>query len=305
MKRDYAFPAVFSPPPAPWPQTGGGPLAVAVPTVDAALSADAAASLASLRRRAPGIPRFLIVPEGWAPQWDCADFTVLTVPAAAMSSIAAYNRMMLTPWFYRLFAGYEALLIFQTDCLLLRDDLPAWASRGYSYVGAPWFANKRGLRLKAVGNGGLSLRRPADALATLLSDRFSPWPRFAQQIRHFSSIKHLNLLRRCLRAAECDRAENDPAGPRPADDEWKGDEPAGSRFARRFIRPEDEFWSFYAPFFHPGYRLPTPAEALDFAFEPRPADCLRLNAGRLPLGCHAWAKIDREFWSAQLARLDS
>ena len=36
-----------------------------------------------------------------------------------MASIAAYNRMMLTPWFYRLFAGYRHILLYQLDCLML------------------------------------------------------------------------------------------------------------------------------------------------------------------------------------------
>ena len=296
MKRDYAAPAVFPPPPDPWPELrpklapelGRRALAVAVPMVEETLSAESALSLESLRRRALGVDRYLVVPQSLRLGWPHDDFQVLRVPDAAMSSIAAYNRLMLTPWFYRLFAGYDSLLIFQTDCLLLRDDLADWAAQGWSYVGAPWFARKRGMRLKAVGNGGLSLRRPADALAVLQAERFHWRPRLGQQIRHFASFKHLGLLRRTLAAARRDVAL----------------EPLGARFVRHFARPEDEFWGQYAPFFHPGFRIPSPAAALDFAFEPRPADCLKLNGGRAPLGCHAWAKMDRAFWLGFLAERD-
>ena len=288
MKRNYAVPPAFAPQPSPWPELGGGRLAVVVPCVDVRLTPDQALSLATLRRRAPGVPRFLVKPEGLAPEWPHEDFSVASMPTAAMNGIAAYNRMMLTPWLYRLFAGFDAILIFQTDCLLLRDDLADWAARGWSYVGAPWFSSKRGRGLKGVGNGGFSLRRPADALAVLESEVFRPWPRYGQQFRRFASFKHGGLLARTLAAARRDTAA----------------EPLGSRFVRHFQRPEDEFWSDYAPFFHQSYRLPPPRAALDFAFEPRPADCLALNGGRLPLGCHAWAKMDRAFWLERLAESD-
>lgn len=289
MKRDYTTPAVFPPAPDPWPQIGGGRVAVVVPTVDVTLSAEATLALDSLRRRAAGVDRYLVVPDGLALTWPHDDFRVLRVPAAAMSGIAAYNRLMLTPWFYRLFAGYDAILIFQTDCLLLRDDLKIWAETPWSYLGAPWFAGRRGFRLKGVGNGGFSLRRPADALAALQSDHLQRWPRLAQQRRHFASFKHLGVLLRTLRAAR-----RDPA-----------DEPLAMRFVRHFTRPEDEFWGLYAPLFFPAYRLPPPQIALDFAFEPRPRDCLALNGGRLPLGCHAWARMDRDFWLETLETLET
>lgn len=288
MKRNYAVPPAFAPSPSPWPDLGGGPLAIVLPCVDVRLSPEQALSLATLRRWAPAVPRFLVVPEGLTPGWAHDDFRLLPIPAAAMASVADYNRMMLTPWFYRLFAGFDAILIFQTDCLLLRDDLAAWAARGWSYVGAPWFSSKRGQRLKGVGNGGFSLRRPADALAVLESGAFSLWPRYGQQLRRFASFKHGGMLARTLAAAR----RNATA------------EPLATRFVRHFQRPEDEFWSDYAPFFHQAYRLPPPLAALDFAFEPRPADCLALNGGRLPLGCHAWAKMDRGFWLDRLAERD-
>lgn len=289
MKRDYAVPPVFAPPPRPWPDLGRGRLAVVVPSIDRRLTAEQALSLATLRRHAADVPRFLVAPEGQeAPAWARDDFRFVPVAAAAMESLPAYNRMMLTPWFYRLFAGYDAILIFQTDCLLLRDDLADWAAQGWSYVGAPWFSAKRGVRLKGVGNGGFSLRRPLDALAVLGSDVFQPWPRYGQQVRRFASFKHLGLLAAALAAARRDRTA----------------EPLATRFARHYRRPEDEFWSDYAPFFYSGYRLPPPKTALDFAFEPRPADCLTLNGGRLPLGAHAWAKMDRAFWLARLAESD-
>lgn len=287
MKRNYALPSGFHLAcPAPAPACGGGPLAIVVPVPRAALTADERLSLATLRQRSGGVPVLFVVPEGCHPETGASGVRLIEVPAAAMASIGCYNRMMMTSWFYRLFAGYRTILLFQLDCLLLREDLAAWAARDWSYVGAPWFARRGSHRLKGVGNGGLSLRRPDHALAVLESDRFHPWPRFAQQWRHFASLKHLGILRRTLATAQ-----RTPADGRTL----------AERFVAAFPRPEDEFWGLYAPFFAADYRVPSPTEALDFAFEARPRDAYALTGGRLPLGCHAWGRMDREFWSERLA----
>jgi hypothetical protein len=39
---------------------------------------------------------------------------------------------------------------------------------------------------------------------------------------------------------------------------------------------------------------------LRFAFEAAPRQCLEMNQGRLPFGCHAWGRYDREFWTPHL-----
>lgn len=287
VKRDLSVAYGFVDPPDPWPSTGSGDLAVVVPLAVAALTEDERLSLDRLRRNASGIPRYLVVPDGLELKFDHADFSVVRVPAIAMAGIAAYNRMMITPWFYRLFAGYRYILLYQLDCLLLGNSVGRWCERDWSYVGAPWFGNRGPDDLKSVGNGGFSLRRIDHMLAVLGSDRFAPQFRFAQQRRHFSGWKHLKVLANGLIRAWCN-----------------GGGSLASRFAAGFERPEDEFWSQYAPFFMAGYSLPTPREALGFAFEDRPRIAFDLTAGRLPLGCHAWSRMDRHFWLERLADLE-
>jgi hypothetical protein len=279
-KRDLSIPDGFVGAPDPWPSTGGGEIAVVVPLISAGLTADEELSVASLRRHAVGIPVFLVVPDDLVLKFDHVGFAVVRVPRAAMASIAAYNRMMLTPWFYQLFAGYRHILLYQLDCLMLRSDIATWCKAELSYVGAPWFGKRAPDDLKAVGNGGFSLRRIDHMLAVLESDRFSPWPRVAQQRRHFSSFKHLKLLVGGLMKA---RKTHDGS-------------PLAQRFAGCFQRPEDEFWSQYAPFFLECYRLPTPRRALSFAFEARPRTAYEMTDGSLPVGCHAWSRMDRQFW---------
>lgn len=89
-----------------------------------------------------------------------------------VGSLRGYNEMMLSEAFYRLFEGYDYMLVCQPDAWIFRNEVMAWCRRGYDYVGAPWwrkgiwslpllslFFPKRRKLYGKVGNGGLSLRR--------------------------------------------------------------------------------------------------------------------------------------------------
>lgn len=288
-KRDYALVQGFPTcPPDPLPDAGRGMVAVVVPMVTPRPTADEALSLALLRRHLDWFDRWLLVPAGLDLRFPHEDFRVLRVPDACMAGIAAYNRLMLCSWLYRIFAGYRFMLIHQLDCLLFRAGLEDWCRRDWSYVGAPWYARGPAALPVAVGNGGLSLRRTDHAIAVLESDRVMPLPRLAQQRRHFARTVHLRSL-----AGRLLRAVRGPA-----------DRPLVQRYLDGFDRPEDEFWAYHAPFFLPDYRLPDPADALSFAIEALPRAAVGRLDGRLPFGCHAWSRMDRAFWLGQLPAAD-
>jgi hypothetical protein len=65
---------------------------------------------------------------------------------------------------------------------------------------------------------------------------------------------------------------------------------------------EDRFWAFDAKRFMPSFHIPSPLKAVAFSFECAPRYCLTANADRLPFGCHAWAKWDRDFWEPHLLK---
>ena len=48
------------------------------------------------------------------------------------------------------------------------------------------------------------------------------------------------------------------------------------------------------------FKVASLEEGLRFAFEVSPKTCYEMNGGKLPFGCHAWAKYDPEFWKAHL-----
>ena len=71
-----------------------------------------------------------------------------------------YSKMLMSYDFWKRFESYEYALIYQTDCLLLKDNLDTWASLGYDYIGAPILGSGSDWKhIPCVGNGGLSLRK--------------------------------------------------------------------------------------------------------------------------------------------------
>lgn len=113
------------------------------------------------------------------------EITSIELPDEHFCGIEAYNKMMLSSWFYALFAEYEYMLIYQIDAYVFNDQLDYWTMLDYDYIGAPWMLNdkpyerligQRVMRLlqrrpirnndvhsahlfQRVGNGGFSLRR--------------------------------------------------------------------------------------------------------------------------------------------------
>ncbi|NQW11043.1 MAG: hypothetical protein HQ481_14340 [Alphaproteobacteria bacterium] len=256
------------------------PVAVVLPLHQETLDRQGTIALASLRHHLPTTPRYLVAPDTLRPTFDVADFRRIDLDPSWFVSRDSYNRLMLTPDFYRLFADFEHVLIYQLDCVLFRSDLMSWCERGYSYLGAPWLSRRRISRKlypKAVGNGGLSLRRVQDCLTVLAQRDCAVWPRSQAAWRHFLRYKH---ARRLLRFASNLRSSTGMEGGVAACFHWA----------------EDMFWGYYAPQLWAEFRLPKPLEAVDFAIEHGASEMVAFNGGRLPFGAHAWALHDPEFW---------
>jgi hypothetical protein len=65
---------------------------------------------------------------------------------------------------------------------------------------------------------------------------------------------------------------------------------------------EDFFWAYEARKVVRDFCVPGPREGLEFSFELAPRYCFAMNFGRLPFGCHAWFRYDREFWEPYLLK---
>jgi hypothetical protein len=193
-------------------------------------------------------------------------------------SVEGYNDLLLSRRFYQAFDEWEYMLIVQTDALVLSDALEAWCAKKYAYVGAPWFDGYTTptlpLRLCSVGNGGFSLRRIPDFLKVLSRPRIfknvlmQSWPgNLLSTVYRYVKDYHSFVY--------------------------------GNAHLNVDVN-EDLFWGLFVPNRCSFFRVPTPNEALAFAFEAHPDFLYKLNNGQLPFGVHAWSRYQPEFWKAVL-----
>lgn len=194
------------------------------------------------------------------------------------STYAGFNRLKILPFLYRRYRSFEFILFYELDAFVFRDELDEWCRKGYDYVGAPWLSDDMDLRSPSVGvgNGGFSLRRVDAMLRVTRSFRWVDppiglarrkyWSR-GQWVRGLASM----VLNSTLRNNTFSLLNN-----------WRGH--------------EDIFWGERVPRLFPWFKLAPPEEAAAFSFEEYPRRLSTELGGRLPFGCHGWARYDLEFW---------
>lgn len=275
-----------------------GRVAVVTPVVTLPLSAEEEISMRHLREHLCRFDRYVIglqkLPK------ELSDFTLLRFPARNFRDRFGYNRLLLTEEFYRAFVEYEYVLIYQLDCLVFANNLDHWCRKGWDYAGAPWLRDTEdpAKGFSVVGNGGLSLRNVRRAIEVLTSKRLMEDPQ-ARGVETgprsriiYSRLESWPLLTRTL-------VEGKTFLHRWG---YHNNVRWVVRDTVRTHRHEDHFWAYDARKFLKEFRIPSPQEALEFSFELAPRYCFEMNSGRLPFGCHAWARYDREFWEPFLLK---
>ena len=69
-------------------------------------------------------------------------------------------------------------------------------------------------------------------------------------------------------------------------------------------RQNDQFWSIEAVKLLPNFKVATVEDGLRFAFEAAPQLCFERANKKIPFGCHAWARYDRDFWEPYIIKND-
>ena len=201
------------------------------------------------------------------------------------SSIEGYNKLMLSPKFYRKFEAYNFMLVYQLDAFVFRNDLDEWCNRNYDFIGAPWFEGwdvpNYSRTIIGVGNGGFSLRNIKSSVVGLkkmnTTRKIWKWyqtSNLKSQIdlfKIFTAIKFFFPVRYHAQTFAF-----------LFDDK--------NRFN------EDVIFGQYLSYFHLGYKVAPIEEAMLFSFENNPSYLYELTNQRLPFGCHAWEKYDPIFW---------
>jgi hypothetical protein len=204
---------------------------------------------------------------------------------AYFESRTAYSRLLLSAEFYRAFVHFDCMLVYQLDCLVFSDELAAWCERGYDYIGAPLFRDPghADAGFSRTGNGGFSLRRIRAFLDVLEGNSGTVPPSYVR-LFHLripdlvhnprglrTAVKRLRIVRDLRRGVP-----------------W---------YTANYSLNEDLFWSDRAPLLRRTFSIAPVEEALRFAFERHPRYCYERNGRHLPFGTHAWAAMDREFWT--------
>lgn len=146
-------------------------VAVVMPVYQGTLSRTDKVALAQLQKVLGAYPKIFLAPESLT--FDYGElgkgFSVERFPDEFFKSATTYSVLLLQQDFYRRFLDYDSILIYQTDAFVFSDRLREFCAMGYDFIGAPvgryvplW--NLLGAR---IGNGGLSLRRPAACLRML------------------------------------------------------------------------------------------------------------------------------------------
>ncbi len=197
-----------------------------------------------------------------------------------------YNKLLLSKSFYSRFLNYDYILICQTDVLILKDELLAWCTQDFDYIGAPWISakEKNNYAILGVGNGGLSLRRVAAHLDTLNAKNIYLNNQLLESLPVWFNIKTMLCLKVVAKLVAVFKWIN-----------------AIKLFLWCFSRTdkflnEDIFWCGYGQFFNPKYTVSSVEKALAFAFETEPEFCFKKNNHKLPFGVHKWYVYDKEFW---------
>lgn len=188
-------------------------------------------------------------------------------------SIQGYNRLMLSPVFYDRFSDFDYMLIHQADAYLFKPELVYWCNQGYSYIGAPWFQTKLPLRTRIEM---LKIKR----FPFLYSETERIQKRELLLLNEVGngglSLRQIKIFREVLAKAPDDLLK-------------KYEENNIANFN------EDVFWSIEAMRIVKNFIKPSCRKALKFSCEHSAEVAYNLNKS-LPFGCHAFDKINTEFW---------
>ena len=234
--------------------------------------------------------KYLLVPESL--KIDLTGFRIRRFDNKFFGSIRAHRNLMLSEKFYRSFIEYKYILIYHLDALVFSDQLEEWCNTDFDFVGAPWIKHKDAPYAGdpayegKVGNAGFALKKIESFIRVLDSKKYAIEPK-AHWEKYYASKKgvtklfyiHKMLIKYLL---PFNNVKLDVA---------------------RFTNLSEEiFWVTKAKHYYPDFKFPPVETALRFAFESVPRYCFEVNNYKLPFGCHAWQRYDREFWEPYLLK---
>ena len=205
-------------------------------------------------------------------EYHCAE--TISFADSYFSDIKGYNRLMLSADFYGKFLDYEYVFIYQTDGYAFKDELEDWCRKGYDYIGAPWIPSPK--PFPNLDKAFVKIRR--------IINKWQAKPDRSELYYQVGnggvSLRKSSVF---YNTALSDKENIDLYI---------------SRLGDCSLFNEDVYW-FRAPGSGTDGKLHKPEcmEALSFAFDMNPGECIRLNNGQLPFCCHGFSKPKfQKFW---------
>lgn len=190
-------------------------------------------------------------------------------------SINGYNKLMLSKEFYQRFSEFDYILIYQLDAWVFRDELEYWCRQGYDYIGAPWFEGWHKAQIDSplfgVGNGGFSLRHIKNHIKLLNEmERSIKFSKFLKRLRIIKLFNIIGVFKKWVWSLNTIEPKNN--------------------------ENEDYHFFILARIFK-WFKIAPSEIALCFSIDANPQSAYLMNNMKLPFGCHAWNKYEKDFWS--------
>jgi hypothetical protein len=247
------------------------------------LTDDEEISLKHLRYHLGHYDKYILIPENL--DFSLPDFGTVRFDNKYFGSAIAHRDLLFSREYYEAFSDYEFMLSYHLDVLVFSDELREWCDKDYDFIGPPWVkhedapyygnSNYEG----KVGNGGFSLKKVSSFLSLLDSKVYAMDPEDYWNSYH--AHKHLpgRILNWPKKLLMSSHRFNNVA--------WE---------IKRWSRNDDLFIADRARHYFPEFKIAPVDDALRFGFECVPRYCYELTGHKLPFGCHAWERYDRDFW---------
>jgi hypothetical protein len=261
-------------------QAKGSSVVVLTPFYREDIDADELVSIRQLRRAFPERTLLAIGPQhvlNAKPEWLALYDGYEVFPEHWFSSVAAYNAFMMSDEFYARFSKHEFILLAQTDSTAFHDELDHWCSMEIDYIGAPWLRDLSKSWLPTLADR--RLKRRGERFRRLDIRQRDGTPHYGQRFYAVGnggfSLRRTDAFRECL-------SSNAELRDCTLRDQLMTGHPYFN---------EDVFFSVIVHKSGKQLRIPDYRTAIHFSLESGVPYGLKLLNGKLPFGCHAWARF--------------
>ena len=265
-------------------------IAIVTPHHKSTITNDENISLSMAKKKFNDYDKFFLIPDNIKINFDTGDYIIKKVDSLFLSSHREYNKFLLNKKFYNLFKKYDYILIFQLDCLFLKNKENITNFFCIDYVGSPHI-NKKTKRFNGVLNGGFSLRKVNSFLDVLNSNKINLLNFKIYQIRYLLSLRRFTNFFNFLTTITLNYYKNIFI--------IRKKKSLSQIFIKNFHKyyNEDVFWSIFPNIFNKRFNLPNFHLALSFGFDKDPKELYLINDNKIPLGCHSWhINTNKLFW---------